>query len=162
MGARRYLVALGSNVRHPRHGRPEGVLRAAFAALDRDGLSLEAVSPIIASAPLGPSRRRYANAAAIVRSDLAPPAALGRLHRIEHAFGRRRRGARWGARVLDLDIILWEGGTWSSDGLTIPHIAFRTRAFVLNPAARIAGCWRDPLTGLTLRHLRARGRKCRR
>ena len=156
MGGQRYLVALGSNRRHPRLGPPEAVLRAAFEALDGEGIRLEATSRIIASAPLGPSRRRYANAAAILRTGLDPPALLAHLHRIEHQFGRRRRGARWGARVLDLDIILWEVGAWSSQDLVVPHIAFRARGFVLDPAARIAPGWRDPLTGLALRHLRAR------
>jgi 2-amino-4-hydroxy-6-hydroxymethyldihydropteridine diphosphokinase len=55
--------------------------------------------------------------------------------------------------VLDLDIVLWSGGAWASPGLTIPHPRFRTRQFVLGPAASIAPTWRDPLSGLTLRQL---------
>jgi 2-amino-4-hydroxy-6-hydroxymethyldihydropteridine diphosphokinase len=156
MSKHRYLVALGSNVRHHRHGAPPQVLAAALARLDRGKLKLQASSPIMASAPLGPSRRRYANAAAIVRTRLEPSALLAKLQRIERKFGRRRTGARWGARVLDLDIVLWDGGAFSAPGLTVPHPAFRTRAFVLAPALAIAPRWRDPLTGLTLRHLHAR------
>ena len=152
----RYLVALGSNRRHHRLGRPEAVLRAAFGALDGKGLKLKAASPIVASAPLGPSHRRYANAAALVKTRLAPEDMLDRLQAIERRFGRRGGGRRWGARVLDLDIVLWSGGAWSSPGLTVPHTAFRTRRFVLGPAARIAPRWRDPLSGLSLRHLLAR------
>ena len=129
------------------------MLRAVIAAL---GFKLEAGSPIIASAPLGASRRRYANAAVVVRSNLGPEALLARLKAIEARFGRRRGGQRWRARVLDLDIVLWEGGCWSSPGVTIPHIAFRSRAFVLTPASAIAPRWRDPITGLTMRQLRAR------
>ena len=117
---------------------------------------MEAVSPIIVSAPLGPSRRRYANAAVILRSKRDPDALLARLQAIEQLFGRRRGGQRWGARVLDLDIIFWQGGAWSSPGLTVPHASFRSRSFVLTPAARIAPRWRDPLTGLSLRQLHAR------
>jgi 2-amino-4-hydroxy-6-hydroxymethyldihydropteridine diphosphokinase len=49
-----YLIALGSNVRHARHGAPAQVLRAAARALDDVGLAVRAFSPIIASAPLGP------------------------------------------------------------------------------------------------------------
>jgi len=152
----RYLIALGSNVRHPHHGRPEQVLQAAFAAMDKGKLHLKTASPIIASAPLGPSRRRFANAAAIISTRLDPDALLERLHRIEHKFGRRRRGMAWRERVLDLDIVLWSGGAWMSDHLTIPHRAFRERGFVLGPAARIAPAWRDPLSGLTLAQLHAR------
>ena len=157
----RYLIALGGNVRHPRYGAPPQVLRAALKALDGPkGMRLEAASRIVASAPLGPpdamARRRYANAVVIVRSKLDPPTLLARLQVIEAAFARRRLGQRWGARTLDLDIVLWSGGVWTSPGLTIPHPAFRTRGFVLAPALGIARTWRDPLTGLTLTHLAAR------
>jgi 2-amino-4-hydroxy-6-hydroxymethyldihydropteridine diphosphokinase len=154
--AERYLVALGSNQRHHRHGRPEAVLRAAFRALNRKGVKLKAASPILATTPLGPSRRRFANGAALVKTKLAPEALLAHLQAIEREFGRRRSGRRWGPRVLDLDIVLWSDGAWSSHGLTVPHPAFRTRAFVLRPAAAIAPGWRDPLSGLTVRQLFAR------
>lgn len=115
-------------------------------------------SPIISSAPVGPSQRTYANAAAILASPLEPPALLDRLHEIEAHFGRERRGQRWRARVLDLDIILWSGGIWAEDrpALSIPHPAMRTRGFVLAPAAAIAPDWRDPVTGLTIRQLQSR------
>jgi 2-amino-4-hydroxy-6-hydroxymethyldihydropteridine diphosphokinase len=58
--------------------------------------------------------------------------------------------------VLDLDVVLWSGGAYAAPTLTIPHPLFRTRAFVLSPAAAIASAWRDPVTGATLRQLHAR------
>ncbi|MFA9200332.1 MAG: 2-amino-4-hydroxy-6-hydroxymethyldihydropteridine diphosphokinase [Cypionkella sp.] len=149
-------MALGSNQRHARHGGPRRVLAAALTALGQAGLAVEAASPVMASAPLGPSRRRYANAAALVASALAPEELLTTLQGIEQAFGRRRRGARWRARPLDLDLVLWSGGAWASARLTVPHPQFRHRAFVLAPAAAIAPAWRDPLSGLTVRQLLAR------
>ena len=152
----RYLIALGSNVRHMRHGSPPAVLRAALAAMAAEGLAIEAASPIIGSAPLGPSRRRYANAAACLATPLDPPALLALLQQIETRFGRVRRGARWGARTLDLDVILWSGGPWRSRTLTIPHPAFQNRAFVLGPACAIAPDWRILQAGCTIRHLHAR------
>lgn len=152
----RYLIALGSNQRHHRYGRPPQVLRAAMAALAGAGLTVEAAAPIMASAPLGPSRRRYANGAALLATDLLPLKLLDVLKAIEHQFGRRSGGQRWSARVLDLDIVLWSGGPWSSPGLTLPHTAFRERDFVLVPAVALAPDWRDPVTNLSLRHLKAR------
>jgi len=110
----------------------------------------------MASAPVGPSSRRYANAATIVTTMLAPPELLHRLHQIEREFGRLRRGQPWAARVLDLDIVLWSGGAWSSPGLPVPHVHFRERTFVLRPALAVAPDWRDPLTSLSLRHLHHR------
>ena len=149
----RYLIALGSNRRHHRHGPPQAVLRAAIAALAAKGIAPEAVSPTIASLPLGPSSRRYANAAAVVRFAGSPDALLAALKSIECAFGRRRGGQRWSARVLDLDVVLWQGGAWSSPAMTVPHIGFRERRFVLGPARTVAAAWRDPLSGLTVAQL---------
>lgn len=143
-------------MRHPRLGAPAEVLRAAFAALDRKRIKLRAASPIHASAPIGPSQRRYANAAAMISTRLGPSRLLARLKRIEARFGRKHRGMRWRARVLDLDIILWSGGTFSSRQLVIPHQQFRSRPFVLKPAKAIAAAWRDPSTGLTIQHLTTR------
>lgn len=151
-----YLIALGSNRRHVRHGYPARVLGAALERLAAEGLVVEARAPVIASAPIGPSARTYANGAAVVATRLDPPALLTLLKRVEREFGRREGGRRWGGRVLDLDIVLWSGGRWSSHGLTVPHAEFRKRGFVLAPAAKIAPCWRDPVSGLTLRQLSAR------
>lgn len=105
--------------------------------------------------PLGPSARAYTNAVVLIETDLAPPALLAHLKAIERAYGRRR-GRRWGARPLDLDIIGWSGGIWHSPTLGIPHAAFRRRRFVLAPLVEIAPDWRDPVTNLTARHLLAR------
>jgi 2-amino-4-hydroxy-6-hydroxymethyldihydropteridine diphosphokinase len=154
--SQRYLIALGSNVRHHRFGPPERVLAAALVELGRCGIKVKHAARTIRSAPLGPSLRRYANSAAVVKCRLEPDELLAELKAIERRFGRRSGGQRWGSRVLDLDIVLWSGGAWSAPGLTVPHIAFRERGFVLGPAAAIAGDWRDPLTGLTLRQLTAR------
>ncbi|MEN9933059.1 MAG: hypothetical protein RIS17_1632, partial [Pseudomonadota bacterium] len=97
------LVALGSNRCHGRHGRPEGVVRAALVALAGLGPIVRA-SPIIATAPIGPGTRRYANAVVAMDWDGSLPALLRALKAIEQQFGRRA-GRRWGDRVLDLDIV---------------------------------------------------------
>lgn len=114
-----------------------------------------AQSSVIESAAIGPSRRRYANAVALIASDLDPSSMLQRLQSIEAHFGRRRLGQRWNARTLDLDILFWSGGIWTSErpALAIPHCALRERNFVLAPATEIAAGWRDPLTGMTVRQL---------
>lgn len=113
-------------------------------------------SPVIDSAPVGPSQHRYANAALVLEAGHDPFALLHRLQETEAALGRVRRGQRWRARVIDLDIVLWSGGIMAAPCLQIPHPLFRSRSFVLGPAAAIAPRWRDPLSGLTLRQLHAR------
>ena len=148
----RYAIAIGSN-RPGLHGLPEAELSAAIAAIG----PVVAVSRIFATAPIGPSSRRFANAALILDSSESPGALLARLKAIERAFGRRA-GRRWGARVIDLDIILWSGGIWADGALMIPHRAFRSRRFVLDPLAVLVPRWRDPVTSLTVRQLAARAR----
>ncbi|MGL5837308.1 MAG: 2-amino-4-hydroxy-6-hydroxymethyldihydropteridine diphosphokinase [Sphingorhabdus sp.] len=131
---------------------PPNIVEQAISALETDEIDVFAVSPTIHCAPIGPSRRCFANATAILSTSLAPPALLARLQAIEAHFGRIKRGQRWQARPLDLDIILWSGGIWVSDhpSLAIPHPQMRARNFVLGPASRIAADWRDPLTGKTI------------
>ena len=149
-----YLIALGSNRRHRFYGRPREVVRAGQEELASLGTVL-ARSPVIDTPPLGAAQRRFANAAVVVESEYDPPAMLAGLKRMEREFGRRR-GRRWGDRVIDLDIVLWSAGAWQSTDLSIPHREFRKRAFVLGPASAIARDWRDPVTGLSLAHLNRR------
>tara|TARA_R100001244_G_scaffold44182_16_gene40150 strand:+ start:52118 stop:52648 length:531 start_codon:yes stop_codon:yes gene_type:complete len=154
-----YLIALGSNQRHPRFGLPRDIIGAAGQRLAAEGLGIAGTSGIITSRPVGPSQRSYANAVVIVETILPPLVLLALLKRIESEFGRRT-GQAWSRRVLDLDIILWSGGAYASDtpALTIPHPLMRERGFVLGPAAEIAGDWRDPLSSLTIAQLAARNR----
>ena len=135
---------------HGRHGRPAGVVEAAIAALDAE-FGLFDTSRVILNPAQGGAGRDFANAVALIESDLDPGHMLGRLKRLERGFGRRP-GRRWGGRVLDLDIILWSGGRWQNRGLTVPHRALESRNFVLGPLAAIAPCWR--IRGaLNARHL---------
>jgi 2-amino-4-hydroxy-6-hydroxymethyldihydropteridine diphosphokinase len=144
-----YAIAIGSNRPHGRYGRPTGVVEAAIARLDQD-FGLFDASPIVLNQAHGAAGRDFANAVALVESDLEPPEMLSRLKVIEREFGRRR-GRRWGPRVLDLDIALWSGAEFRSRRLSIPHRELGKRGFVLGPLATIAPGWR---TGaLTVRHL---------
>src|SRR4051812_6235542 len=141
-----YAIALGSN-RPGRRGSPAQTVSAAAEAL-----GVLDLSRIRHTEAVGPAGRGFANAAAILESELDPPELLALLKETERAFGRRG-GRRWGPRVLDLDILLWSGGAWAGDGLVVPHPEFRRRRFVLEPLAEIAPGWRDPLTGASVRQL---------
>ena len=145
-----YAIAIGSNRPHGRFGRPTGIVEAAIARLDAD-FDLFDASRIILNPAHGGAGRDFANAVALVEGELEPPEMLRRLKAIERDFGRRR-GRRWGSRVLDLDILAWSGGHWRSHGLTIPHASLEQRTFALDPLASIAPGW--PVRGaLTARHL---------
>jgi 2-amino-4-hydroxy-6-hydroxymethyldihydropteridine diphosphokinase len=128
------------------------VVEAAIARLDAE-FGLFDASPIVLNAAHGGAGRDFANAVALVESDLEPQQMLATLKSIEREFGRRG-GRRWGSRVLDLDIVLWSGGEFRSPRLTIPHPRLSERSFVLQPLATIAPNWR--VGRLRVRHLAAR------
>ncbi len=150
-----YVIALGSNRPSRTAASPRRLIDRALARLQDEGIALIRRSATIETSAIGPSSRRYANAAAVIRTDYDPQGLLTLFKQVEQEFGDRR-GQRWSARALDLDIILWSGGPWHSNRLTIPHPAFRERDFVLGPMVAIAGNWRDPVSGLSVRHLHAR------
>lgn len=159
------IIALGSNRRHGRHGAPAGVVHAAVAALSEAGLALQDVSAVLTTRAVGPAGRDFANAVAIANTALPPPAILALLKRIEADFGRRG-GRRWGARVLDLDLLAWGDGVWPSRlcwaktrGLAVPHRALHKRDFVLLPMLDVAAEWRHPVLGLTARQMLAQLRR---
>ena len=148
-----YAIAIGSNRPHGRHGRPAAVVEAAISRLDQDFQLFDA-SPIILNAAHGGAGRDFANSVALVESNLEPPVMLRHLKAIEREFGRRR-GRRWGPRVLDLDLVLWSGGKWDSRRLKVPHPQLAKRTFVLQPLAAIAPSWRVQ-GSLSVRHLAER------
>ncbi|VAW00800.1 2-amino-4-hydroxy-6-hydroxymethyldihydropteridinepyrophosphokinase [hydrothermal vent metagenome] len=154
MPTSRYLIALGSNQRHLRFGNPSNVLKHALAAMTAKGIAVQFKSPVMHSRPLGPSQRTYANSAAIIETKIWPSQLLMVLKKIERDFGKRR-GQTWSRRTLDLDIILWSEGVFSSGfpKLTIPHHASANDIFVLAPAGTIAAHWRDPISGLSIAQL---------
>ena len=148
-----YAVAIGSNRRHGRFGKPAGVVEAAIARLDAQ-FDLFDAAPIILNKAIGGAGRDFANYVALVRSELDPLAMLAGIKRIETEFGRRP-GRRWGERVLDLDLAAWDGGRFRALRLTIPHPRLAERDFVLVPLAAVAPEWR--IAGpLSVRHLLSR------
>lgn len=155
-----YALSMGSNQPLSRALPPARLLDAAIARLATFQIRVLAMSPVIQTAPLGPSRRRFANLALTIETRIGPLPLLRLVKRIEAELGRRT-GRRWGARTIDIDLLLWSGGRFRGRRLTIPHPALRHRDFVLTPLQQVAPLWRDPASGLTMRHLHARLRKAR-
>ena len=153
-----YAIAIGSNRPHGRFGPPPQVVQAAIAKLD-EAFGLFDAAPIMLNPAHGGAGRDFANSVALVESSLEPPEVLRQLKAIERDFGRRR-GRRWGSRVLDLDIIAWSGGRWRQRGLTIPHPSATARSFVIGLLATIDPGWRldGPLTANHFAHRLARRR----
>ncbi|WP_036324418.1 2-amino-4-hydroxy-6-hydroxymethyldihydropteridine diphosphokinase [Microbispora sp. ATCC PTA-5024] len=128
----RVVLALGSNL-----GRRIDYLQGALDALfEAPGLTFVAVSPVYETDPVGgPDQGPYLNAVVIGESMLDPRTLLDRAQGVENAFGRVRE-ERWGARTLDVDLIM-VGSLLSDDPeLTLPHPRAHERAFVLVPWAQ--------------------------
>ncbi len=128
-------IALGSNL----GDRAEHIVRALIKIAEIPKTRLLRRSRVIETAPVGPEAQgSYLNAAAILRTALAPRDLLDHLLRIEREAGRVRDPAnRWGPRELDLDVLLYADRVISEPDLTIPHPRMHERAFVLAPLAEI-------------------------
>jgi 2-amino-4-hydroxy-6-hydroxymethyldihydropteridine diphosphokinase len=131
----RAFVALGSNLDDPLRQ----VLRG-FDALSRlPETRVIAHSRLYRSAPWGLNEQpEFINAAAELDTGLRPRELLDALLAIERAAGRERNGARWGPRVLDLDLLLYGDRQSDEPGLTLPHAHLHERAFVLLPLKDLA------------------------
>ena len=124
-------IGIGSNA-----GDPEANVRDAFERLGEAGTVL-ARSALYRTAPWGVTGQPdFVNAAALVDTALDPHGLLAALKRIETDAGRVTT-YRWGPRVLDFDILAYDGVRLDGPELTIPHARLRERAFALVPLAEI-------------------------
>jgi len=131
----RAFVALGSNLHDPR----AQVLRGFDALAHLPGTGLIGRSRLYRSAPWGVTGQpEFVNAAAELETSLAPRELLDALLAIERAAGRDRSVGRWGPRVLDLDLLLYDAVSLHEPGLTLPHPHLHERAFVLLPLNDLA------------------------
>lgn len=130
----RAYIGLGANL-----GDAPRTVRSAIAALDRlADVSVVATSRLYRSKPVGPpGQPDYMNAVVSLDTALAPLDLLASLQAVERDFGRER-GVRWGARTLDLDILLIGDAVIATERLTVPHPHLAKRAFVLWPLLDIA------------------------
>jgi 2-amino-4-hydroxy-6-hydroxymethyldihydropteridine diphosphokinase len=147
---RNVYLGLGSNL-----GDRDANLRAA---LDRLGefIQVGRVSSVYETEPLlVEDQPLFHNLVCAGQTPLDPFSLLRTLKRIESALGRVP-GPRYGPRVIDIDILLFDDLAQTTPELTIPHPAMLERAFVLIPLAEIAPNQRHPVDGHTIEEL-ARG-----
>lgn len=128
-------VALGSNLDDPRLQ-----IGRAFAALaELVDSRLIARSRLYMSRPLGPQDQPdFLNGVAGMVTQLDARAFLEQLQAIEQALGKQVPQQRWGARRIDLDLLVFGGQTIDSPLLKVPHPGVPTRNFVLYPLLDIA------------------------
>ena len=142
-------LALGSNV-----GDAAGHIKQAIALLTTSLDNLK-VAPLYRSKAVGyTGQADFLNTAVSGRTDLAPAALLARVKDIEAQIGRTPT-FRHGPREIDIDIILYGDKQLQTDQLTIPHVSFRERDFVLRPLDDLNPALADPVSGQTVHKLLA-------
>jgi 2-amino-4-hydroxy-6-hydroxymethyldihydropteridine diphosphokinase len=141
----RAAIALGSNL-----GDSLYILKSALHVLaETPGIQVQAQSPVYQTVAVGPPQPDYLNLCALLLTRLDPKTLLATLLSVETQFGRVRR-ERWGPRLLDIDLLLFDDFVLSQPGLDIPHPRMAQRAFVLVPLSDIAPDWIEPCSGQTI------------
>ena len=123
------FLGLGSNL----GDRLANLQAAADAMQTEPGLRVTASSRVWETTPVGgPPQPDYLNAVIRVETDLSARDLLDVARRIEARLGRVRK-ERWGARTLDVDILLFDEERIDESDLVVPHPRMAERAFVLLP-----------------------------
>lgn len=141
-------IALGSNL-----GDSRAILEAALATLAATpDINLQAKSSWYRTTAVGPPQPDYINGCALLHVQTPPQMLLETLLGIEAQFGRVRR-EKWGARSLDLDLLLYDDLILDTPTLQLPHPRMKERAFVLVPLVEIAPDWVEPVSGCAIAEL---------
>lgn len=139
-------IGLGSNV-----GNSLGNIQSALRKLAERGCEVRQVASIIRTKPYGDvPQDDFYNTVCQIGTTLEPAMLLKVLKEVEKEVGRTPT-VRWGPRVIDLDILLYDHLVYKTDELTIPHPDMLNRLFVLEPLAEIGSEIIHPITHRTIR-----------
>ena len=128
-GWKRVYVATGSNL-----GDSENIIKDCITKIKANQLIRDVkTSALIKSTPYGVTDQPdFVNGAVEFQTLLSPKMLLEFLQNLENEAGRKK-SVRWGARTLDLDILLYEDMIMDEEDLVIPHPDLHNRDFVLMP-----------------------------
>lgn len=143
------LIGLGSNL-----GDRRGAIDQACSSLQAAMGALIARSSLHVTHAIGgpPGQPEFFNAAALIETMQTPDQVLATLMEVEQQLGRQR-AERWGARLIDLDLLLYDLVCVDTPALVVPHRRMAFRRFVLAPAVEIAPSMVHPPTGFTVQEL---------
>ncbi|PUZ22899.1 2-amino-4-hydroxy-6-hydroxymethyldihydropteridine diphosphokinase [Chitinophaga parva] len=136
------ILVIGGNL-----GPREQHLQQAVSLIHAEAGPVRKASALYETAAWGKVEQpAYLNQALLIDTVLEAPALLEKLLEIEHRIGRIRR-EKWGARVIDIDIIFYNDAIIQTPTLKVPHPQMQHRRFVLVPIVEIAPDWVHPLLG---------------
>jgi len=155
----RACIAIGSNI-EPRAEHLNAAVQGIQAEVEPEGRVAAVSRWLETEAVVLPGQTAgspYLNGACVIETTMSPRELLARCLKIERSRGRDRQAeGRWGARTLDLDLLLFENRVIHETGLEVPHPRMLERLFVLEPLAEVAGEWIVPGTAKSVRaHLDA-------
>jgi dihydroneopterin aldolase / 2-amino-4-hydroxy-6-hydroxymethyldihydropteridine diphosphokinase len=126
-------LSLGSNL-----GNPQENLSKAISKIQKKGITIQAQSSFIRTAPYGYREQPdFLNCVIKISTDLCPRELLETILSIEMEMGRVRE-EKWEPRIIDIDIIFYDNLVMDSENLVIPHPDLHNRLFVLEPLSEIA------------------------
>jgi len=146
----RVFVGLGSN-----EGDRLANLSCAVQRLGEiAGIGVLQMATIYETQPVGgPPQEDYLNTVVAIETALSPHELLTTLKALERRMGRTPSPERWGPRVIDLDILLYDQQVIREPHLVIPHPRLPERRFVLEPLAQLAPDAVHPVLGKTIAEL---------
>ncbi|EUJ47109.1 2-amino-4-hydroxy-6-hydroxymethyldihydropteridine diphosphokinase [Paenilisteria rocourtiae] len=126
-------LSIGTNIGN----RKENLENALKALQAESEITINRVSSVYETDPVGfEDQDAFLNIAVSIQTSLDPEALLQKGLDIESALGRIRL-IRWGPRLIDIDLLLYEGVTQRSETLELPHPRMEERAFVMIPLQEI-------------------------
>ena len=147
--AHQVYVGIGSNV----GDRKQNFLEALDRVTKLPDTRMIKESSLYESEPLGDAKDWYVNGAIQIETRFKPETLLLKFKNIERAMGRKKVKKRWGSRIIDLDILLYDGLILKKKNLRIPHPEMQNRKFVLLPLSEIAPQVIHPELGVTISEL---------
>jgi 2-amino-4-hydroxy-6-hydroxymethyldihydropteridine diphosphokinase len=142
-------IGIGSNI----GDKVSNCLRAVEEIKEIHGCRFISQSELFLTKPVGVEDQDwYVNGVVSVAAGVSPVDLLEKLLAIEAGMGRIRR-QRWGARIIDLDLLLFGQDIIAQSDLTVPHPRLHLRRFVLEPLVRLAPDLVHPTLGKTVSDL---------
>lgn len=143
-------LSIGSNIGDKKENCINGLNK-----ITEDGVGcVTAVSKYYQTSPVDYTDQDwFVNLAAEIETDLTPENLLAELKRIERELGTVKKEVRFGPRIIDLDILLFDDRVIESGDLGIPHKRMQERVFVLKPLCDIAPELVHPVLDKTMEQL---------
>lgn len=141
-------MGLGSNL-----GNKEQIIRKAIDRIGKRVGTIVSVSSFYKTEPWGyQSVHTFCNAAMAVDTELSPEEVLSTVQAIERELGskdHRRSDGSYADRLIDIDLLDYDGQVLDTYALVLPHPYMHKRTFVMEPLAEIAPHWMHPVLGKT-------------